>query len=358
MNVANAPQFTRGDAVRLARDLYGLALAAESLPSERDQNFLLRDAAGPRFVLKIANRDEALEVLDLQNKLLEFLAARDTGLEFPRLVAARSGLEITPVAGRGRRGLLRPPAHLGGWRLPGRGSASLRRAAALPGRGAGAAGPRARGLRACRRPPRVLLGPAPRVPGMAAPRPAPRAAPPPAPAFRGCLGGGRLGRLPASVIYNDANDYNVLVDPAGARVVSFLDYRRRGPLGHRLRPGHRHRLRHARQAGPHRRGGGGGGRLSPGSAAQRSRDRRALHRWRPRASRASVCYAAGQAAPGARQRIPEHQQPAGLGAARRAGRPCPPIGRAKFSAACADTPPARGRPRRWPNPAAARWVRR
>ena len=30
-------------------------------------------------------------------------------------------------------------------------------------------------------------------------------------------------RLPASVIYNDANDYNVLVDPAGSRVVAFLD---------------------------------------------------------------------------------------------------------------------------------------
>jgi 4-aminobutyrate aminotransferase-like enzyme len=30
-------------------------------------------------------------------------------------------------------------------------------------------------------------------------------------------------RLPASVIYNDANDYNVLVDAPGSRVVSFLD---------------------------------------------------------------------------------------------------------------------------------------
>jgi Ser/Thr protein kinase RdoA (MazF antagonist) len=31
-------------------------------------------------VLKIANREEALEVLDLQNKLLERLAASGTGL--------------------------------------------------------------------------------------------------------------------------------------------------------------------------------------------------------------------------------------------------------------------------------------
>jgi len=30
-------------------------------------------------------------------------------------------------------------------------------------------------------------------------------------------------RLPAGMIYNDANDYNVLVDAAGTRVVSLLD---------------------------------------------------------------------------------------------------------------------------------------
>src|SRR5208283_2898428 len=100
MNVAAAPKFTADDAARLARDLYGLSLAAESLPSERDQNFVLKDDAGPRFVLKIANREEALEVLDLQNKLFDRLTASGTELTFPRLVAARSGLEITPVAGQ------------------------------------------------------------------------------------------------------------------------------------------------------------------------------------------------------------------------------------------------------------------
>src|SRR5580698_6433044 len=99
MNVAAAPRFSADDAARLANELYGLSLAAEALPSERDQNFALRDETGPRFVLKIANRDEALEVLDLQNKLLAHLGAIATGLVFPRLVPARSGLDITPVAG-------------------------------------------------------------------------------------------------------------------------------------------------------------------------------------------------------------------------------------------------------------------
>ena len=37
-------------------------------------------------------------------------------------------------------------------------------------------------------------------------------------------------RLPASVIYNDANDYNVLVDPAGSREIRdlILNFKSRG----------------------------------------------------------------------------------------------------------------------------------
>ena len=35
------PQFSVQDAVRLARELYGLEATAVSLPSDRDQNFLL-----------------------------------------------------------------------------------------------------------------------------------------------------------------------------------------------------------------------------------------------------------------------------------------------------------------------------
>jgi 4-aminobutyrate aminotransferase-like enzyme/Ser/Thr protein kinase RdoA (MazF antagonist) len=224
VNVANAPQFTSGDAVRLAHDLYGLALAAESLPSERDQNFLLRDDTGPRFVLKIANRDEGLEVLDLQNKLLEFLATRDTGLEFPRLVAARSGLAITPVAaGDGAAYFVRVLTWVDGVCLAAvqphsaallrsLGAALARLDHALAGfehaaahrefywdlRRASLAWPH---LDLLPEPRRRLLQP-----------------------FVDAWAAVDWSRLPTSVIYNDANDYNVLVDPAGARVVSFLDY--------------------------------------------------------------------------------------------------------------------------------------
>ncbi len=96
--VDRAPHFNVEDAVRFARECYGLEIAAEPLPSERDQNFRLQDASGVQFVLKIANPEEALEVLDLQNKAMEFLSGAETGLEWPRVIPTRSGNAVVPVA--------------------------------------------------------------------------------------------------------------------------------------------------------------------------------------------------------------------------------------------------------------------
>ena len=48
--VQKAPQFTKDDAVRIAAELYGLHATADPLPSERDQNFRLRDESGRQYV--------------------------------------------------------------------------------------------------------------------------------------------------------------------------------------------------------------------------------------------------------------------------------------------------------------------
>jgi 4-aminobutyrate aminotransferase-like enzyme/Ser/Thr protein kinase RdoA (MazF antagonist) len=223
MNVAAAPSFTAADAARLARDLYGLSLDAESLPSERDQNFVLRDDSGPRFVLKIANREEALEVLDLQNKLLDWLGRSATGLVFPRLIPARSGLEITPVAGDGGTAYF---VRLLTW-VDGVPMATVQPQSAPLLRSLGASLARMdEALIGFEHPAtkRILhwdlrhasmawryldLIPAPRR-GMLRP-------------FVDAWQALDWVGLPTSLIYNDANDYNVLVDAAGTRVVSFLD---------------------------------------------------------------------------------------------------------------------------------------
>lgn len=50
--------------------------SAQRLPSERDQNFLLTDDSGQRFVLKIANAAESRVFLEAQNAVLDYLADR------------------------------------------------------------------------------------------------------------------------------------------------------------------------------------------------------------------------------------------------------------------------------------------
>jgi 4-aminobutyrate aminotransferase-like enzyme/Ser/Thr protein kinase RdoA (MazF antagonist) len=106
--VQTAPRFTEHEASHIATTLYGLTVTATALPSERDQNFLLRDASGGRFVLKIANAGEAVTVLDLQNQVIRFLAGRVTPLTFPRLVPTRAGADMESVeASSGRKHVVR-----------------------------------------------------------------------------------------------------------------------------------------------------------------------------------------------------------------------------------------------------------
>src|SRR6267154_5265915 len=95
--VQRAPRISQPEAVRIVSELYGLNVSAETLPSERDQNFLLHTASGERFVLKIANSEEHVEFLELQNQLIRFLADRKIDLEFPRIVPTGTGKDIATI---------------------------------------------------------------------------------------------------------------------------------------------------------------------------------------------------------------------------------------------------------------------
>jgi 4-aminobutyrate aminotransferase-like enzyme/Ser/Thr protein kinase RdoA (MazF antagonist) len=110
--VDQAPRFSDRDAIRLARDLFGLDGSAHALPSERDQNFRLATEAGERFVLKIANASERREVLELQNEALEHIERKralfvEPAREFryetpsPQLCKTTSGESVAKVEGPG-----------------------------------------------------------------------------------------------------------------------------------------------------------------------------------------------------------------------------------------------------------------
>lgn len=79
------------DAVRLARDLFGLEATARPLPSEYDDNFRLDTAAGEVRVLKVMHPMRDPGFVDMQCAALTAIAERAPGLPVPRVVPGLDG---------------------------------------------------------------------------------------------------------------------------------------------------------------------------------------------------------------------------------------------------------------------------
>jgi 4-aminobutyrate aminotransferase-like enzyme/Ser/Thr protein kinase RdoA (MazF antagonist) len=103
--ILHAPALTAVEAMDAARRLYGLDGAAEPLPSERDQNFLLRTPDGGRFVLKIANAAETRALLEAQNAVLAHVARRTSLCQ--TVIPTIDGASIAEVASSGVTHLVR-----------------------------------------------------------------------------------------------------------------------------------------------------------------------------------------------------------------------------------------------------------
>ena len=187
------------------------------MPSERDQNFLITNSAGEKFVLKIANALEEPSFLEAQNAVLKHLAKRVSFCQ--RLVLTSSGEEIITVQGSGGASHLvrmvhyidgvpsrdQPPALL---RDLGRKLGKLDRALAgfdPPAVHRDFHWDLANGNR--------ILDEYSKLVGD--------------PALRELVGKHRVKfdtELRRSVIHGDANDYNVLVDPECIEVVGLIDF--------------------------------------------------------------------------------------------------------------------------------------
>jgi 4-aminobutyrate aminotransferase-like enzyme/Ser/Thr protein kinase RdoA (MazF antagonist) len=92
-----APALTMDEAAACARTVFGLDAVGSTLPSERDQNFLLRTTSCDRFVLKIANSAEDRALLDAQNAALAHVGRRSTLCA--RVVPALDGSFISEIVG-------------------------------------------------------------------------------------------------------------------------------------------------------------------------------------------------------------------------------------------------------------------
>jgi len=88
------PPFSETEAVRFAKQVFDLDCSAQTLPGERDRNFLLKDASGEKYVLKIANTEDNTSVLDFQNKAIEHIQKKSEDCLCPQVLPTKAGEHI------------------------------------------------------------------------------------------------------------------------------------------------------------------------------------------------------------------------------------------------------------------------
>ncbi len=97
--VQHAPRFDPGEAARLAGIHFNIRGGLSSLPSERDQNFLLRTTTGVTYVLKFANGLETREFLDAQNQAMSYVDNHPNATLCQHPVQTLDGATLTTVTG-------------------------------------------------------------------------------------------------------------------------------------------------------------------------------------------------------------------------------------------------------------------
>ena len=103
-----SPSFSFDEVQAIGRRHYGIDQGGEPLPSERDQNVVLEDARHRRYVLKISNAEEDPRVIELQNAALAHLAARAPELALPRVQHTVDGeAVVSALDSQGRPHLVR-----------------------------------------------------------------------------------------------------------------------------------------------------------------------------------------------------------------------------------------------------------
>lgn len=92
------PQHVSPDeAIRVAREAYGLEVSASRLPGEYDDNFQIVSGDGHAFVLKLMHPSREHSFIDLQCRALEHLAERAPELSLPRVTPTQRGEPFTEV---------------------------------------------------------------------------------------------------------------------------------------------------------------------------------------------------------------------------------------------------------------------
>jgi len=92
------PGLAIADAVAIAHTRFGVAGETTALAGENDLNFRIDTPAGS-YVLKIAHAGERREHLELQHAALAHLARREPGLALQKVIPALDGADLLTIAG-------------------------------------------------------------------------------------------------------------------------------------------------------------------------------------------------------------------------------------------------------------------
>ncbi|WP_223292982.1 MULTISPECIES: aminotransferase class III-fold pyridoxal phosphate-dependent enzyme [Shewanella] len=91
-------EYSSSAVMALVQEHFQMAVEVKSLPGYVDLNYLLTDELGERFILKIANADESLAELDMQNAVMHYLNEQDLQpYLLPKVIKNLAGNEITPL---------------------------------------------------------------------------------------------------------------------------------------------------------------------------------------------------------------------------------------------------------------------
>src|SRR5437867_4841935 len=85
------PHIAEGEAVRIARELYGVEASAQALPGEYDDNFHLTGADRQEHVLKVMHPARERSFIDMQCQALRHLARQAPHLSLPRVLPDHDG---------------------------------------------------------------------------------------------------------------------------------------------------------------------------------------------------------------------------------------------------------------------------
>jgi 4-aminobutyrate aminotransferase-like enzyme/Ser/Thr protein kinase RdoA (MazF antagonist) len=91
------PSFSKERVLNLIKIEYGFSGELRELPSDRDQNFYLKSENGKEYVIKIANKFEKKETLEFQNAAMNHLENNDNLFISPKVIKSKSNNLIIAV---------------------------------------------------------------------------------------------------------------------------------------------------------------------------------------------------------------------------------------------------------------------